>query len=37
MNDRHTKPLIYTSGFQERKLKVEHNKHIEEVISQIPN
>jgi len=36
MNDRHTKPRIYTSGAQKRKLKVERNKQIEEVISQIP-
>jgi len=36
MNDRHTKPRIYTSGAQKRNLKVERNKQIEEVISQIP-
>jgi len=36
MNDRHTKPRIYTSGAQKRKLKVERDKQIEEVISQIP-
>jgi len=36
MNDRHTKPRIYTSGVQKRKLKVQRNKQIEVVISQIP-
>jgi len=36
MADRHKTPDIYTSGAQKRKLKVERNKQIEEVISQIP-
>lgn len=36
MEDRHKTPRIYTSGAQKRKLKVERNNQIEEVIFQIP-
>jgi len=37
MNDCHTKSrILYASGAQRRKSKVERNKQIEEVTSQIP-